>query len=275
MLLDDERIDLDTLAIIVQQLLVHDGDPLPSLVALDRFSAVSWYAFKHVRANAPQLVRDLLSVDMGMLPSALATMIRQMEAPERTSLVRLAECWHTPNAIVPNDSFSDCTALTLPKLPSSLTAIGNLAFYECTSLNVVEWDAPLLATVGHFAFSYCANLTLHTWHAPELEVFEYGVFEGCSALVLSKWGTPKLTEILCGAFMDCAKLTLEEWNAPLLSSIGGQAFFECTSLVLPDGLPGDLNNMRIGVAAFYGCTNLSPLARSQIEQINPNAFDSV
>ena len=296
-LLEDERIDTDALATIVQQLLVHDGDPLPSLHALDRFSAVSWYAFKHVRANAPQLARDLLSVDMGMWPSDLVSMIREMSPAHRVRLDRMAKLWNTPHTIG-TGYFASCTTLALPTLSSSLTVINDSAFYGCTGLIVAEWYAPLLTTVCCNAFARCESLTLttwttpfltsiqdgafdecemltlHTWHAPELKVVEEFTFDGCSALVLSTWDSPELISIDTFAFNYCAKLTLNEWNAPKLNHIRYQAFTGCTSLVWETGCPFPLDIV-IEDMAFHGCTNLSSLARSQIQAINPDALDTV
>ena len=244
---------------------------MTSLEALDTFSAGSRYAFAHLCASKEELAGALLSVDMGMSPVDLATMIRQMTPTQREKLVRLAQSWNTSHAI-DLAAFERCTVLALRKLSSFVTAIGEDAFERCASLNVVEWHAPLLTTVGNQAFYLCSTMTLHSWHAPELEVFGDAAFEGCSALVLSKWDAPKLTAIPHYAFMACKELTLNEWNAPLLTTVGYKAFAGCTSLVLPNGLQGDLNDMVIWDSAFLECTSLSAKARSQIGEINPNAF---
>ena len=254
-------------------LLVHDDDPSPSLLALDSLSAVSWDAFEHLSANAPVLVRDLLSVDMGMSPSDLATMIRAMSPEQRVSLARMAKRWFTPHAIGESE-FANCTALALPTLSSSLTAIGDAAFFGCTSLSVEEWDAPLLTTVGVSAFGCCEDLTLEMWFAPNLTAIVSGVFEVCESLVLSTWYSPALTTINGEAFKDCGSLTLEHWHAPLLTFIGEEAFCDCAALVWENGCPFSLD-IDIEDGAFHGCTNLSELARSQIMEINPNALDPV
>ena len=185
---------------------------------------------------------------MGMSASALTTMIRQMSPAQRAKLVRLVQLWKEPHAIE-DEYFRGCAALALPRLSSELTAIGRSAFSTCTALNVVQWHAPLLTTVEALAFYDCKSLTLHTWQSPEL-------------ISISNY-----------AFTGCTKLTLENWHAPKLLSIGPRAFQGCTSLVLPNGLQGDLNNMNIRNAAFYGCTSLSALARSQIGKISPHALD--
>ena len=267
----------DALTLILSQLIVNDDSSSVSHVGLeelDRFSDVSRYAAEHLRTNKVALTGALLSVDMGMSPSALATMIRRMCPEQRVNLVRLAEKWNEPHAI--QDGYFELSpTLALPKLSSFVTEIGRSAFTHCTSLELSEWHAPQLTSVGYAAFYDCANLTLHTWTAPNLEVVGVSAFYECSALVLSIWDAPKLTEIPRCTFEDCKELTLDEWNSPLLSLIAWQAFRGCTSLVLPKGLKGDLNNMVIENSAFYGCTKLSPLARSQIMEINPNALDLV
>ena len=294
--------DPDALTLILQQLRVANN-LATSLRELHDFRAVNQYARDHLNAhNADnvhfaEIVHALLGVDMGMLPSDLAAMIRQMSPAYRARLVHLAEQWNTPHAIE-DEYFSGCAALALPRLSSELTAIGRSAFAHCTALGVVQWHAPRLTTVGYRAFVDCVSLTLRTWHAPELRHIAPGAFMSCGTLVLLKWNAPRLTTISQNAFINCQNLTLNEWNAvsltfigmkafqnctslvltldnwfePKLKYIGREAFQNCTSLVLPDGLPVDVN-MHIGVAAFDGCTSLSPLARSQIKAINPHALD--
>ena len=262
--------DPDALTLILQQLRVANN-LTEGLDALDSVAVVNRYAFAHLRANKVELARDLLGVDMGMSPLGLATMIRQMSPTHRDRLVHLAEQWNTPH-VIEDRSFINCTALAIKTLSPLLTAIVAAAFAYCTALDVVEWHAPELTTVDHHAFFRCTKMTLETWNTPKLEdIVEGATFDGCSALVLSTWDAPKLTAIPAFAFNGCANLTLKKWGAPLLSSIGMKAFVGCTSLEWPDGCPFPAS-VAITNGAFHGCTGLSLVARSQIEDINPDAF---
>ena len=265
--------DADALTLILKQLRV-ENHLTTSLLRLRNFSAVNKYAREHLNAHNAhnaELARDLLGVDMGMSPLALATMILDMSRSERANLVTLAEQWNTPYAIE-EDYFYECAALELPRLSSFVTSIGEAAFAHCTSLIVAEWHASLLTIVRDNAFSSCERLTLKEWRAPKLTAIGNGVFEECESLVLSTWDSPALTTIHGEAFKNCGSLTLEDWHAPLLSVIGEEAFSGCSDLKLPNGLPGDLNHMVIENSAFAGCHNLSARAWTDIESVNAGAL---
>ena len=264
--------DADALTLILKQLRV-ENQLTTSLLRLQNFRAVNKYARAHIVVHHAVLVHALLGVDMGMSPLALATMIRQMSPMHRDHLVHLAEQWNTPHAI--KDSyFLQCQALAIRKLSPLLTLIGNSAFYQCPSLNVVEWDAPRLTDVDAYAFADCTSLTLETWHAPILTFVGRGVFTSCTALVLSTWHSTALTTIRMRTFKGCVSLTLKEWHAPLLTFIDEDAFQDCSALVWENGCPFPLN-INIEDGAFRGCTKLSAKAKDQIQAINASALDPV
>ena len=271
---------------------------MTSREALDTFGVVDQHWFEHLRANAPELVGDLLGANMGMSPSDLAAMIRRMLPEQRVSLAGMAKHWCTPHAI-DKGYFANCTALALPTLSSALTAIDEIAFYGCTLLIVAEWDADLLISVGSAAFAFCESLTLQTWRSPVLTTIRCGAFDGCVSLTLKEWHAPHLTDLWGSVFQDrkslvlstwrspalatigirtfkgCVNLTLKEWQAPQLKYIDAEAFSGCSALVWETGCPFPLAPMIIEDGAFQGCTKLSERARSEIAKINPNAFDSV
>ena len=246
--------DADALTLILLQLPVHDGDPVRSLEALKDFGAVSRFAFTHLRAASAHLAQGLLCVDVCMSASDLDTMIRKMSPTHRAKLVYLTQQWNTPHAIGMY-YFVQCLELALPKLSSSLTAIGDAAFCECTSLRLVEWDAPLLTRVCNRAFHRCANMTLHSWHVPNLEAVENGAFDGCRALVLSKWDAAVLTSLGDYVFYGCVNLTLHTWHAPKLTYVGRGVFMTCTALVLSKWDAPRLTTIKRNT--FKDCTKLT------------------
>ena len=262
--------DPDALTLILQQLRVANH-PTESLLRLQNFRAVNKDARAHIVVHNAVLVHALLGVDMGMSPLALATMIRQMSPTHRDHLVHLAEQWNTPHAIE-DYYFFQCNALAIKTLSPSLTAIGEYAFFRCPSLRVAMWDAPLLTTVWQYAFAFCTNLTLDTWNAPQLRSMHKAVFMDCKRLVLSNWHSPELIAIHRNHFDGCTNLTLANWHAPKLKSIGFFAFKDCSALVWPNGCHFPAGIV-IEDSAFHGCTSLSPLARSHIQEINPHAMD--
>ena len=292
---DDSHLPPDVLTSILRNLIICNN-PTTSLKNLEAFGAVNSFAREHLRSNANEMAKDLLSVDMGMSPSALATMIRQMSPSHRASLVSLAEMWETTRDIRPL-AFLNCTVLELPQLPPVVAHINCNSFCQCTSLKLNGWNAKVLEYIGTYAFQFCTsltlenwitpvlvkifgrafdgctNLTLTGWNAPMLGLISYNCFANCTSLTLSDWKTPRLQIVDDASFQNCASLVLSNWKSPMLRMIGCNAFAGCTALELPSGLEGIPNNLQIMDGAFHGCTKLSELAKTQIKAINPSALD--
>ena len=138
-----------------------------------------------------------------------------------------------------NGAFYGSTGLTEITLPSTLTSIGGEAFAECTSLTEITLPSTL-TSIGDYAFVRCTNLTQFnvTGTGSSLRAIENG-----KALVLydelvaypSAIGSVVLpegiTSIGGGAFSDCTSLT-EITLSSTLTFIGGYAFYGCTRLTL-------------------------------------------
>ena len=118
--------------------------------------------------------------------------------------------------------------LTSITIPNSVTAIGDSAFYNCTSLASVNFDDnSKLETIGQDAFGDCKNLA-------QISI------------------PNNVTAIGSSAFYNCSKL--KSITIPdSVTSIGGSAFLYCTNLksvTIGDGVTS------IGYQAFYYCTSL-------------------
>ena len=111
-------------------------------------------------------------------------------------------------------------------LPSQLTHVGELAFYDCHRLTTVFFSDKV-ESIGSFAFASCEKLQMLDM-GDGIKTIGKSAFYGC-------W------EMLAVRFPDS------------LQSIEEQAFYDCsslTSIVIPSGVT------KLGAAAFAYCTSL-------------------
>mgnify|MGYP003455637508 FL=1 len=73
-----------------------------------------------------------------------------------------------------------CSSLSSTTIPSSVTSIGDFAFYECNNLTSITIPNGV-TLIGGSAFSYCANLTNVVLPSTLYEI-GYGGFGSCSSL---------------------------------------------------------------------------------------------
>ena len=150
---------------------------------------------------------------------------------EDAELTVPAELDGHPVREIGEEAFRDCD-LTTVTLPDGLTAIGDRAFYGCSSLTTVTLPDGL-TTIGDEAFYGCESLTTVT--LPE-----------------------GLTSIGDSAFIGCDSLTTVTLPEGL-TSIGDSAFSGCfslTSIILPDSLTN------VGINPFLSCFFLSEISVS-------------
>ena len=179
--------------------------------------------------------------------------------------------------------------ITTLEIPTSVTSIGNHAFYGGNGLTSVEFPSNL-SSIGDWAFKGCSGLTSVDLPSSITKMGEC-VFVGCQGL--TKVNLPSgITAISKCAFGWCISLKNLELPAGI-TSIGDDAFIYCRSLQninLPSGITsiGDyafencssLRNINlpskissIGDAAFIRCSNMSSLSiSSNITSIGRSAF---
>ena len=124
-------------------------------------------------------------------------------------------------------------------IPSSVTGIGNYAFWGCTSLTSVTFPSSV-TSFGGLAFSGCTSLTAIT---VDVDNSTYGSVDG---VLFNKSQT---TLILC------PQGKTGNYTIPgSVTNIGIYAFVGCTSLTSVT-IPGSVT--RIEDRAFYYCSNLN------------------
>lgn len=110
-------------------------------------------------------------------------------------------------------------------LPSSVTSIGNYAFYECRGIKIKVQGA--LVSVGEFAFGSCDALTAVSFGEGLTEI-SFGAFSGCTALAEVRFPASLLT-VCENAFEECAALTTVMMHAST-QRIEDSAFRFCDKL---------------------------------------------
>ena len=199
-------------------------------------------------------------------------------------------------------AFYDCD-LEVVLLPTTLTEIGEFAFYGNEKLLQASPAYTALTTVGERAFANCSSLLAMDLPATVTSV-GFAMLEGCTALtdltvpfvgatrdgVVPETETETETETgeedrlstnhLAYIFGARAYVHSNGYvpaslvRVTLLAGCGdipANAFFECASIrevVIPDGVTA------IGYRAFYGCERLSTIALpDSVRKIGDDAFN--
>ena len=151
-------------------------------------------------------------------------------------------------------------------IPSSVTSIGDLAFYSCRSLSEIVIPSSV-TSIGKCAFSSCDSLSEIVIPSSVTSIGD-SAFSGCRSL--SKIVIPSsVTSIGDWAFSFCRSLSKIVIPSSV-TSIGKCAFSSCDSLseiVIPSSVTS------IGDRAFWGCYSLSEIViPSSVTSIGDSAF---
>lgn len=137
-------------------------------------------------------------------------------------------------------------------LPDGFTHVGELAFYDCSRLTIVDLPDKV-ESIGAFAFASCENLKLLDL-GDSLRTIGKSAFHGCWELTDIRL-PQSLQAIGEQAFYDCASITSIVIPAGV-EKLGTAAFAYCTSLVRAE----IQTNLKILPEwTFFGCTQLNTL----------------
>ena len=153
---------------------------------------------------------------------------------------------------IPEGAFAYCKNLKIIKLPSTITSIGDEAFYNCQSLtNIKGLDKCNLKSIGSAAFSNCKALENLDFSQSTFTNVPSKAFNGCSAL--AKITLPNtLTTIGGYAFYACYSIPQLDLSNTALTTLENYALYqmrETTKLSLPDSISS------IGTHAFSVSTS--------------------
>lgn len=153
---------------------------------------------------------------------------------------------------IPKGAFAYCKNLKTIKLPSTITSIGDEAFYNCQSLTNIEGlDKCNLKSIGSAAFSNCKALENLDFSQSTFTNVPSKAFNGCSAL--AKITLPNtLTTIGGYAFYACYSIPQLDLSNTALTTLENYALYqmrETTKFSLPDSISS------IGTHAFSVSTS--------------------
>jgi len=151
-------------------------------------------------------------------------------------------------------------------LPEGLTAIGDMAFYDCYNLTAVTIPSTV-KQIGKLAFCQCRNISILNLNTGLVSIGR-SAFEQC-------WGLRDLripdtvTTIGYHAFYDCEQLRYLTIPASVTEMDAG-VFAYCKNLVHAD-VAATLDT--VPTWTFYGCENLTSVVLQQnITDAQDNAF---
>lgn len=161
------------------------------------------------------------------------------------------------------------TSLTKISLPSTITEIGQRAFWMCGSLTGISMPESLVA-IGPEAFMSCWRLT--DLVLPEsVRTIGGSAFMGCNGLTDVRL-PESLTEIARYTFAQCEGLKTIYMPDGILS-IADFAFQDCSGLT-EIKLPASLT--AIGIKAFKGCTGIDNISLpAGVTSLGAYAFSEV
>ena len=160
------------------------------------------------------------------------------------------------------------------QIPSTVTSIGNYAFYDCRSLASLDLSGcTSLTSIGDSAFNSCDVLTSVKLPSSVTSIGDYAFYLS-EKLNLDLSVCTSLESIGEQAFYDCSSLeSLDLSGCTSLTSIGNLAFRSCSGLTSVK-LPSSLTS--IGNSAFYNCSGLTGtlVIPSSVTSIGDSAFSS-
>ena len=203
--------------------------------------------------------------------SKTATLIKKTSGSYSGNII-IPETFEGPKGIeyivtaIGDNAFYQCTSVVSVQIPNTVTTIGAKAFYGCNKLTTIQ--LPITTEeLGESAFNGC--LTLQSITLPtNITIIRKNLFQGCSNLSSVTFGQ-NTSAIEDDAFNGCSKLVSLSLPSQV-QTIGSRTFYGCSALetlTLPEGVTS------VGDYSFQNCSSMSNLHLSKnLQTIGEYAF---
>ena len=186
---------------------------------------------------------------------------------------------------ISKEYFANCSSIISVTIGNGVTSIGNSAFYGCTGLTTVNWNAMECTNEASWSspiFGNCSKLATVVI-GEDVTTIPSDVFSGCKKLtniyyagdVVGWCKTSGFNDLhskssSCNLYIDGIKVEGDFIIPNNVTSICDFAFKNCndlTSVTIPDSVTS------IGYSAFYGCGGLTSVTiGNSVTSIGENAF---
>lgn len=205
--------------------------------------------------------------------SQTATLIKKTSGSYSGNII-IPETFEGPKGIeyvvtaIGDNAFYQCTSVESIQIPNTVATIGAKAFYGCNKITTIQ--LPIMTEeLGESAFYGCTalnSITLPTY----ITIIRKNLFQGCSNLSSVSLGQ-NISAIEDDAFNGCSKIVSLSFPSQV-QTIGSRAFYGCSaleSLTLPESVTS------VGDYSFQNCSSMTTLHLSKnLQTIGQYAFSN-